>query len=636
MSNKTPAYSEPDQLFASLLERLRNGDECHNLEAKRGSAIDTSIMETVCAYCNEPGMGGGFIVLGVARSEDQLFPDYEVVGLNDPDKIQTDLASQCADRFNIAIRPRIWKASSGGKNVIITEILEAQVAEKPVFFKNKGLPKGAFRRIGTSDQTCTEDDISLLYQGRGHKAYEDSVLEDMSIELDFSEEALQGYRQRRERINPAAPEIVWSSEELLFALGAAIRQKDSSYSPTICGLLCFGKDSALRRLAPMVRVDYIRVPGRTWVENPDTRFETMEMRGPLLTLIPRVIAAILDDLPRGFSLEDGIYRKDIPLVPDAVIREAVVNALMHRNYRTKQPVQIIRYSNRLEIRNPGCSLKSDDQLGEAGSVNRNEKIAAILHECNLAETKGSGIRVMQELMERANLSSPYFESSRDADSFVLTLLTHHFMDSSDIAWLAQFKHHQLNSEEARALVFLKEFGAISNAAYRDINKVDTLHASAALRRLRNCGIVVQKGKGTATYYQGGPEFTASLDLSSLNPDLETLSPNLDGLSPNHESLSPKLTTVSPELLDLPNNLTTMIGEMGARAKPEVSKSTIVALCGYKAFSKRELSTFLNRSEVTIGDLLGELLDEGRLVLQYPGTPNHPQQRYLPRQGGSHE
>ena len=618
MSDATPMFSEQDQLFASLLDRLRNGDECHNLEAKRGSAIDTSIMETVCAYCNEPGMGGGCIVLGVARSEDQLFPDYEVVGLNDPDKIQTDLASQCSDRFNIAIRPRIWKVSSGGKNVIIAEIPEAQTTEKPVFFKNKGLPKGAFRRIGSSDQTCTEDDISVLYQGRGHKAYEDAVLEDMSIELDFSEEALQSYRQRRERINPAAPEIAWSREELLFALGAAIRQKDGSYSPAICGLLCFGKDSALRRLAPMVRVDYIRVPGRTWIENPDTRFETMELRGPLLTLIPRVIAAILDDLPRGFSLEDGVYRKDIPLVPDAVIREAVVNALMHRNYRTKQPVQIIRYSNRLEIRNPGCSLKPDDQLGEAGSVNRNEKVAAILHECNLAETKGSGIRVMQEMMERANLSSPYFESSRDADSFVLTLLTHHFMDASDIAWLSLFKHHQLSPDEAKALVFLKEFGAISNAAYRDINKVDTLHASAALRRLRNCGLLVQKGKGMSTYYQGGTEFSASLEMA-LSPNLEALIPNLEALSPNLDSLPP--------------NLRSLVEGLGARAKPESSRNVIVTLCGYKAMSKRELALLMSRSEETIGDLLTELLGSHYLELIYPDVPNHPQQKYRSAETG---
>lgn len=602
MSVPGQALTEQEQLFSSLLERLRAGDECHDLEVKRGSSIDTSIMETVCAFCNEPGMGGGYLILGVARNEDQLFPDYEVVGVPDPDKVQNDFASQCADRFNIAIRPRIWRLASGGKNVLLVFILEAQITEKPIYFKSKGLPKGAFRRIGSSDQTCTEDDVSLFFQGRGYKAYEDSVLEDMSLAQDLSDEAIQSYRQRRERVNPTAPEISWSNEELLFALGATNRGKNGNYSPTICGLLCFGRDTALRRLAPMVRVDYIRAPGRVWIENPDTRFETVEMRGPLLTLIPRIIATILGDLPRGFSMEDGVYRKDIPLVPDVVIREAVVNALMHRNYRTKQPVQFIRYCNRLEIRNPGCSLKPDDQLGKAGSVNRNEKIAAILHECNLEETKGSGIRVMQELMERANLSSPYFESNREADSFILTLLTHHFMDASDITWLSQFKDHQLSPEEAKALVFLKEFGAISNAAYRNINKVDTLHASSSLRRLRNSGLLVQKGKGTATYYQGGPMFIASLRIT----DVGALSPNLE---------------------DLPAELRAMVESLGARAKPEASYRVILALCDHKAHSKKQLARILGRREDTVGDLLKDLIDRGELELSFPGIPNHPQQKY---------
>jgi ATP-dependent DNA helicase RecG len=382
----------------------------------------------------------------------------------------------------------------------------------------------------------------------------------------------------------------------------------------------------------MVRVDYIRVAGRAWVENPDARFEAIEMRGPLLTLIPRVIAAVLDDLPRAFAMEDSVYRKDVPLVPDAVIREAVVNALMHRNYRTRQPVQIIRYSNRLEIRNPGCSLKPDDQLGEAGSVNRNEKIAAILHECNLAETKGSGIRVMQELMERANLSSPFFESNRDADSFVLTLLTHHFMNADDIAWLEQFKHHHLSAEDARALVFLKEFGAISNAAYRSINKVDTLHASAALRRLRNTGVLVQKGKGMATYYQGGPEFSSSLEglspnLEGLVPNLEGLVPNLEGLVPNLKGLVPNLEGLVPNLADFPAEVKAKVAELGTRSKPEDSKAVILALCAFQALSKKDLTVLMNKRETRIKVLVGELLEQGSLCLQYPAVPNHPDQRY---------
>ncbi len=598
-----PAMSDQEQLFFALLERLRSADECHDIEAKRASSVDTSLLETICSFANEPGMGGGYLLLGVIRDENQPFPDYRVVGVPDPDKIQSDLASQCADRFNIALRPRIWAVVLEGRTALLVEVPEAQPSEKPVYFKAKGLPRGAFRRIGGSDQTCTEDDVFLLYQGRGHKAYEDTPLDEATIDADLSDDAIQQYRLRRERINALAPEIAWNKEELLHALGAVSRQKDGTLVPTIGGLLCFGKESALRRIMPLVRVDYVRIPGKTWVENPDTRFETIEMRGALLELIPRVISIVLNDLPRSFSLEDGVHRKEFPLVPEVVIREAVVNALMHRNYRTKQAVQIIHYANRLEIRNPGCSLKPDDQLGEPGSVNRNEKIAAILHECNLAETKGSGIRVMQELMERANLSTPFFESNRDADTFVLTLLTHHFMNSADIAWLEFFKNFSLSPDDARALVFLKEFGAIDNGAYRNINKVDTLHASAALRRLRDSGILVQRGKSAATYYQGGLVFVDSLRKPDVSP-----------------------------------NLRSMIESLGARVKPETSKDVIVALCRHSPYSKKEISILLHRSEVTIGDLLGELLREGRLRLLYPEVPNHPQQKYraLPFPGEAHD
>lgn len=64
--------------------------------------------------------------------------------------------------------------------------------------------------------------------------------------------------------------------------------------PTVAGLLLFGTTRALRRHFPMMRVDYaIRVPGRTWVSNPDRRFDTIEMRGPLVQdFIGRIASAI--------------------------------------------------------------------------------------------------------------------------------------------------------------------------------------------------------------------------------------------------------------------------------------------------------------------------------------------------------
>ncbi len=64
-------------------------------------------------------------------------------------------------------------------------------------------------------------------------------------------------------------------------------------------------------------------------------------------------------------------------LPIKALREAIVNALMHRSYYEHRPTQIIRYDNRIEIINPGFSLKSEEKLGSPGSETRNPFIAAV-------------------------------------------------------------------------------------------------------------------------------------------------------------------------------------------------------------------------------------------------------------------
>ena len=84
-----------------LLQELAAVDESHRIEAKRASQIDRSIMETVVAFSNEPGLGGGHLLLGVERDPADLFGGaYRVAGVADPDKLQSDLASQCASMLN--------------------------------------------------------------------------------------------------------------------------------------------------------------------------------------------------------------------------------------------------------------------------------------------------------------------------------------------------------------------------------------------------------------------------------------------------------------------------------------------------------------------------------------------------------
>ena len=401
------------------------------------------------------------------------------------------------------------------------------------------------RRIGSTDQHCTDDDLAVFYQGRQRDSFDAALVPDATLD-DLAPEALADYRQARAETNRDAEELRWSDEDLLRSLGCIRRNPQGAWQPTVAGLMLFGKPIALRRCFPMTRVDYIRVPGREWVPDPERRFDTVELRDPLFRLIRRAQAAVLDDLPKGFNLPEGeLQRQDKPVIPQRVIREALVNALMHRSYRSHGPVQIIRYANRLEIRNPGFSLKSPEHLGEPGSEPRNPRIAAVLHETRFAETKGSGIRVMREAMEQAGLTPPLFESDRAGDQFVARYFFHHFLGAEDIAWLARFRDAQLSSDEAKALIVVREAGAIDNATFRALNKVDTLAASAALRRLRDAGLLAQKGRGSATYYvpaarlglEGdtrGLEGALSGNPQALYSDPGALTSKLGGLSSNPE------------------------------------------------------------------------------------------------------
>jgi ATP-dependent DNA helicase RecG len=152
----------------SLLEELRALDESTTIEAKTASAIDRSVIETVCAFANEPALGGGYLLLGVSVGpQGALFGrSYEVTGVRDPDKLQSDLASQCSSALSRPIRPQVAVESVEGRSVVVVFVPELSATDKPVYLNALGLPRGAFRRVGSTDQEGTEDDLIALYQGR--------------------------------------------------------------------------------------------------------------------------------------------------------------------------------------------------------------------------------------------------------------------------------------------------------------------------------------------------------------------------------------------------------------------------------------------------------------------------------------
>ena len=627
-----------------IFEQLNSIDENVRIDAKRASGIDKSIMETVCAFANEPGLGGGYLLLGAVRTGFQNgLPVYVPENIENPDKIQNDVITQCSSMFNVRIRPQIEPEVIDGKTVLVVKIDEAPEAQKPIYIVSRGLPQGAFRRVGSSDQKCTEDDMRVFYSSA--ESFDSTIVKGATLD-DIDENAVAYYRKLRSKVNPNAEELSYDDNDLLLALRACEKEKNGEYVLTYTGLIVFGKAMSLRRLLPALRVDYIRVSGNRWVEDPDKRFEaTIDMRGPLILLVNRALNAIKDDLPKGFKLRKGNLQADTPIeLPNDALREALVNAFIHCSFRLNQPIQIIRYSNRLEVINPGFSLKSPETLGEPGSVQRNPFISTIFHDTNLAETKGSGIRSMRGHMKKAGMMPPTFESNRSANQFTARLLLHHLLDNDTIQWLAPYADYSLNNEQRLALVFVREVGAIDNITYRQLNSdINISKASADLHDMCKKGLLEQKGQSRSSYYIAGEQFVNGRVDDSLNSiaagensnaaerNSNAIGENSIGDSLNSRGKAPLNSRgdfFNSRGQQLPIILEERVEKIGKRAKPEEMKGLVIELCSLKPMSLLELANILKRKPSSLRYLyVNPLIESGELFYTIPEMLSHPDQKY---------
>ena len=669
-----------------LFDELNSWDENRRIEAKSASAVGKSMMETVCAFANEPGLRGGYLLLGAKRigmTEDGK-PVYEPENIENTDKIQSDFVAMCNSMFNVRIRPIINVEEYLGKTVIVVKIEELPESQKPAYFAKRGLPEGAFRRIGPSDEKCSEEDMYLFYQSAD--TYDSCIVDDADLD-DIDENALNFYRKLRKEVNPDAEELTLNDVDLLRALGAIKKNKQGGYDLTYTGLLVFGKQMSLRRLVPSFRVDYIRISGNQWVADGDNRFEqTIDMRGPLILMVNKACSAVMDDLPKGFELKkDSIQASTPAILPNKVLREAIVNSYIHRSNRVNQPIQIIRYSNRIEIHNPGYSLKPQDDWGEPGSMLRNPRISEIFHDTNLAETKGTGIGAMRRLMKEAGLMPPTFESNHEANKFTARLLLHHFLSKENVEWLAQYAEFGLVNEQKLALVFVREVGAIDNATYRQLDSSIT-HARARLEIHKLCdfGFIEKKGQGRNTYYirtskvvslgerllpqderllpQHGtlgerlPPQHGTLG-EKIPPQYGTLGEKIppqhgtlgEKIPPQHgtlgEKIPPQGERIPPQhgtfeiesqpksrdelLRELPKGLQERVAQLGKWASREKVSQLLVDLCAFKPYSYEELALIIQRAAKPMKDkYIKPLRLANKLFYWIPEMINHPLQKYI--------
>ncbi|MGH3698278.1 MAG: ATP-binding protein [Pseudonocardiaceae bacterium] len=292
------------------------------------------------------------------------------------------------------------------------------------------------------------------------------------------------------------------------------------------GLLALGRDP--QALFPELMLTFVHYPT---VDGPDPggrRFiGNVLLEGPIPVMARDGIAVLLRNMSRR-SVVAGVGREDTWEYPEPALREAIVNALVHRDLSPTSrgaQVQIEMYPNRLVVRNPGGLFGpvSVDILGEEGiSAARNATLLQILEDVpvpggtrTVCENRGSGIPAMIKKLRAARMSPPEFRDR--IGTFSVTFPNHTLLGDDVVEWINTLGEAGLNDNQCVALAKLRSGEFLDNQSYRRTTGVDSQIARNELRDLVSRGLVVQIGNHRWTRYQLAPVLTGAGDKSAQMP-----------------------------------------------------------------------------------------------------------------------
>jgi ATP-dependent DNA helicase RecG len=284
-----------------------------------------------------------------------------------------------------------------------------------------------------------------------------------------------------------------SRQEALLKRGCLV-QKDGQVLPTYAGLLLFGREPQRWVRSSMILV--VRYAGTTMGDI----FVRDEIQGTLPEQIRRAEAFVLDNMRRGVRLL-GLERIEETEYPVEAIREAIVNAIAHRDYRIRgDEIRVLMFGDRIEFYSPGRlpgHITVDNLIEERFS--RNEIIVQILSDMGFIERLGYGIDRMIRLMTGAGLPAPRFEET--AAGFQVTLAGHGASLIGEQADALRWRQAGLNERQEQALAYLLEAGRITNREYQQLcPDVSAETIRRDLADLVSKDLLLKIGEKRATYY----------------------------------------------------------------------------------------------------------------------------------------
>ena len=248
----------------------------------------------------------------------------------------------------------------------------------------------------------------------------------------------------------------------------------------------------------------------------------VEVRGPIDHQVAQTVQEVMDELGSDMVIL-GVRRFELPRIPEQVLREAVANAVAHRDYEVSgQGVRVEIWPDRLVVRSPG-GLPEPVTLENLREQNapRNLDTIRLLRRYRLAEDAGMGIDVMEDGMEAALLERPAFES--DGSYVAVSFTLHSTVTPQERAWIGEIEQRgQISSNDRVVLLHAARGEVLTNGRVRDLLGVDSVHARASLARLRDLGHLAQSGERAGSSYSLARDLGPPRGLELGPPELRSM------------------------------------------------------------------------------------------------------------------
>jgi ATP-dependent DNA helicase RecG len=365
--------------------------------------------------------------------------------------------------------------------------------------------KGAYVRVGNTNRQMNDYEIFGYLSARTPPIFDEEPIKDASL-ADMNREKLEDHIIKLKKSRSQASYLNQSFEQVLAQLHI-VKDINGRLTPTLAGLLMFGNHP--QSFEPQLVITFLQFYGTTETEKTPRgeRFlDNRKFEGPIPEMAESAINYVMSSI-RKSSLIEGLYRRDIPEYPEEAIREAVVNAVAHRDYSyfvRGSYIQIRLFADRLEIQSPGglYGNVTEDTLEEEQST-RNRLLMRLMEDLHLVENRGSGIKTMIDAVRKANLEPPRLKDKRT--SFWVTFRSHTLMSPESVSWLNQFASLPLNDRQRLALVYMKNNDKITNSDYQRLNHINSVAANRELSALVQLGLIKQhKTRRWAYYTLGAP------------------------------------------------------------------------------------------------------------------------------------